>query len=103
MQTKTFTLRLAATSLMAMAVISFLVQCNGTKTETPAAADALAAAVKPDFHGFESKEKWGEHLVTVSGCHDCHSPKKMTAMGPVIDSSALLAGHIAGSPEPMVK
>ena len=30
------------------------------------------------------------------------SPKKMTAMGPVIDSSAMLAGHIAGSPEPMV-
>lgn len=43
--------------------------------------------------GFESKVKWGEHLVLSGGCGDCHTPKKMTAMGPQDDSSLLLSGH----------
>ncbi|MGK2861261.1 MAG: c-type cytochrome [Chitinophagaceae bacterium] len=55
-----------------------------------------------NYGGFESQVKWGEHLVTVSACHDCHTPKKMTAMGPDIDSAFLLAGHMAGSPVPEV-
>jgi mono/diheme cytochrome c family protein len=37
----------------------------------------------------------GEQLVTVLGCNDCHSPKVMTAMGPVPDSLKLLSGHPA--------
>jgi hypothetical protein len=37
----------------------------------------------------------GEYLVTVLGCNDCHSPKVMTAMGPVFDTLRLLSGHPA--------
>lgn len=57
---------------------------------------------KPDYHGYESQEKWGEHLVTIAGCNDCHTPKKMTAMGPELDSSLLLSGHPAQMPAPDV-
>ncbi len=57
---------------------------------------------KPDYHGYESQEKWGEHLVTIAGCNDCHTPKKMTAMGPELDSSLLLSGHPAQMPPPDV-
>ncbi|MEJ7587410.1 MAG: hypothetical protein WKI04_07600 [Ferruginibacter sp.] len=32
--------------------------------------------------GFENQIKYGEHLVLISGCHDCHTPKKMTPTGP---------------------
>ena len=53
---------------------------------------------KSYFGGFESKEKWGEHLVTIGACHDCHTPKKMTDHGPDLDSSLLLSGHPAQSP-----
>jgi len=35
----------------------------------------------------------GEQLVNVLGCNDCHSPKVMTAMGPVPDPERLLSGH----------
>jgi mono/diheme cytochrome c family protein len=35
----------------------------------------------------------GKRLVTVFGCNDCHSPKKMTKSGPVPDESRLLSGH----------
>ena len=31
----------------------------------------------PDYHGFESAAKWGEHIVAISGCNDCHTQKKM--------------------------
>ena len=40
--------------------------------------------------------KKGEMLVTLGGCNDCHSPKVMTAMGPMPDSSRLLSGHPSG-------
>lgn len=77
-----------------IAVILFI-QCNDTNTEASTPA-------RENYNGYESQAKWGEHLVTVGACHDCHSPKKMTAMGPDTDSSKLLAGHIAGSPELVV-
>lgn len=42
--------------------------------------------------------KRGEYLVTIGGCHDCHSPKKMTDKGPVPDPDLLLSGHPAQMP-----
>ena len=42
----------------------------------------------------------GSYLVTISGCNDCHSPKKITSMGPGYDSSRLLSGHPASEPLP---
>jgi len=35
----------------------------------------------------------GKRLVTVLGCNDCHSSKKMTKYGPVPDENLLLSGH----------
>jgi mono/diheme cytochrome c family protein len=40
--------------------------------------------------------KRGLYLVTLGGCDDCHSPKKMTPNGPVPDDARLLSGHPAG-------
>ena len=37
----------------------------------------------------------GHYLVTIAGCNDCHSPKKMTPNGPVPDEARLLSGHSA--------
>lgn len=74
-----------------------LVQCqnneqNKTSDSTP----------KNNYGGFESQEQWGEHLVNASGCNDCHTPKKMTSMGPVPDSTLLLSGHPSQMPDPDV-
>ncbi|MEJ8756894.1 c-type cytochrome [Pontibacter sp. H259] len=44
----------------------------------------------------------GEHLVTIAGCHDCHSPKKMTAKGMEIDYANALSGHPSKMPPPDV-
>ena len=35
----------------------------------------------------------GKYLTTVSGCHDCHSPKVMTPEGPEPDPERILSGH----------
>ena len=37
----------------------------------------------------------GKYLVNLGGCNDCHSPKIMTAMGPIPDTTRLLSGHPA--------
>jgi hypothetical protein len=42
-----------------------------------------------------SPEERGEYLVTISGCHDCHTPLIMTAEGPKRDMSRMLSGHPA--------
>jgi hypothetical protein len=45
--------------------------------------------------------KRGEYLVMMMGCHDCHSPKIFTQTGEMMfDSTRLLSGHPAGSPDP---
>jgi hypothetical protein len=62
-------------------------------------ADASNEQSDKNYGGFASQEKWGEHLVTVSACHDCHSPKVMSPQGMDLDSSRLLSGFPAGSPE----
>jgi hypothetical protein len=54
---------------------------------------------QPFYGGFESMEQWGEHLVTIADCNACHTPKKMTSHGPVLDSTRLLSGHPAAMPK----
>jgi uncharacterized membrane protein len=42
----------------------------------------------------------GKYLVDTGGCDDCHSPKKMTDIGPVVDESLRLSGHPENQPIP---
>lgn len=56
---------------------------------------AISAGLGAQSAGTE-KVKRGEYLATVSGCHDCHSPKVYTAEGiPMPDTKRLLSGHPA--------
>lgn len=83
--------------LFAIGTISFFFcfSCNNSSTGSSPDASFKTG-------GFETQVKWGEHLVLIGGCHDCHTPKKMTEMGPVEDMSLALAGHMEGSPIPDV-
>jgi Cytochrome c. len=42
----------------------------------------------------------GKYLTTISGCNDCHSPKVLTELGPMPDTTRLLSGHPADEPLP---
>lgn len=55
-----------------------------------------------NFGGYANMEQWGEHLVTIAACNDCHTPKIMTPQGPDFDSSRMLSGHPAQDPDPDV-
>lgn len=49
----------------------------------------------------EDLVKRGEYLVTIMGCNDCHSPKKMGPNGPEIIPELMLSGY--PSDRPIVK
>jgi hypothetical protein len=91
MKLKTTTIALCA----CMACVLLYTRCGNQSGEPQSVMNVTA---KADNRGFESKVKFGEHLVTIAACHDCHSPKKMTANGMDIDSSLLLSGHPSQSP-----
>ncbi len=76
-------------TLAALCII--MVGCNSEKKEkdTPKMYEPKTTEVEV------SPIKRGEMLVTATGCHDCHSPKKMTDKGPIIDPDLLLSGHPA--------
>ena len=85
---------------LAFAAICFT-GCSDNKPAESTDA-ATTASEKPNFGGYETQVKWGEHLVTIAGCNDCHTPKKMTPMGPADDSTLFLSGHPEKLPAPDV-
>jgi len=66
--------------------------CTPAKQKAQTTADAAPSK--------DSLVKRGAYLVTGLGCNDCHSPKKMTAMGPVVDTPRMLSGFPANAPVP---
>ncbi|MGE5382968.1 MAG: c-type cytochrome [Omnitrophica WOR_2 bacterium] len=42
--------------------------------------------------------KKGEYLVTIGGCNDCHSPKKITEKGAEVIKETMLSGYPANRP-----
>ena len=87
-----------ALAIAACSTTAFMA-CNqpSAGTDTPK-IDSTAMA--PMYGGFESQVKWGEHLVTIGGCNDCHTPKKMGAHGPELDMDLTLSGHPSKMPPP---
>ena len=76
-----------------------LTQCKPKSSEEKT---DQAATAKAEYSGYDSQVAWGEHLVKATGCNDCHTPKKMTAQGPVDDTALLLSGHPEKMPAPDV-
>ena len=73
--------------ILMMGAVSFQ-SCNEASAET-AKEETMTEA---------DKVKRGEHLVNVMDCNVCHSPKKMTPQGPVVDEDLKLSGHPASMP-----
>lgn len=60
---------------------------------------------KSDNHSADSISdaevvKKGEYLLTMMGCNDCHSPKRMGANGPEIIPELMLSGYPSDRPIP---
>ncbi len=65
-----------------------------------AAAGSLGAAEPEAAKTRQAQVQRGEYLVTITGCHDCHTPMKMTPMGPAPDFTRALSGHPPDAAEP---
>ncbi|WP_439882633.1 c-type cytochrome [Pontibacter sp. MBLB2868] len=93
--------------VMGLAGISYITLSSTTLTESNSKQAELSSNNQPGlqqqpvkYGGYESQIKYGEHLVLSIGCHDCHTPKKMTEKGPEPDMSLALSGHPSQMPPP---
>lgn len=75
-------------AIASLSLATIVAACNQPPAPETAAGDAPAAAMTPQ----EQIER-GEMLIVGGLCHDCHTPKMMTAEGPQPDMSRMLSGH----------
>ena len=54
------------------------------------------------YGGYRTPEEWGHHIVAITDCGDCHTPKKMTPEGPVPNMDRELSGHPQACPLQML-
>lgn len=81
--------------IVAIICATSIIACNSDKAQSPnneGIAD-MSATVSQD-----SLVNRGKYLVTIMGCNDCHSPKKMGPMGPEPDSALMFSGHPSAQP-----
>ena len=74
-----------------------LMSCKGEAPEQ--APETVPVESTPTQEDLLSR---GEYLVTVVGCADCHTPKKMTEEGPVFDMDRYMMGYDASQPLPEI-
>jgi len=79
-------------SAMILAVAAAVISCENSQAKTE-----ISGSISKD-----SLIKRGEYLVTISGCEDCHTPKKMGPMGPEPDMDKRLSGYRSDVPFPSV-
>jgi cytochrome c553 len=70
-------------------LLVLLAGCQPAAQEAPKAAATAAAPA-------QSPVERGKYLVTVGGCHDCHTPKTLGPNGPEPDLTRQLSGNPAG-------
>ncbi len=70
-------------------------RCNQEQTDNSIVPDQSVQTLQPSpaNAGFESKEAWGKHIVTIGGCNHCHTPRKMGPAGPEPDMELELSGR----------
>lgn len=91
--------RFSGAMVAAAITLVTLSACTEKKTETKPAPvqDAPATVAK------QEKIRRGGYLMTVGGCHDCHTPMKFDPnLGmPVPQMDRMLSGHPEGAPDPV--
>ena len=84
------------TLIILMSLIFIFSRCNQGQTDnsetTKDSTQTQTQAALPAYGGFESQVAWGKHIVTIVGCNDCHTPKKMGSAGPEDNMDLALSG-----------
>jgi len=85
-----------AVTIAILAAAMTIVYCTSSDK-----VEKVAAVSDKQIEGEVSVER-GHRLVIGGACHDCHSPKIMTEVGPKVDSSKMLSGHPENAPYPKI-
>ncbi|WP_373521136.1 c-type cytochrome [Aquiflexum sp.] len=80
--------------------LSLIAVLGLSECQQPAKSELPELKQSEAFNGFQTLEEYGRHLTLVSGCHDCHTPKKMGPNGPELDMEFQLSGHPTAIPLP---
>ena len=88
------------TLIILMSFILIFSRCNqGQSEKIEVTKDSTQAqAALPAYGGFDSQVAWGKHIVTIVGCNDCHTPKKMGPNGPEDNMDLELSGSPSQQP-----
>lgn len=78
-------------AVMAAALLSMAAN-TGEQPSKPAAKNKPAAKT--------AMVERGRYLVTVAGCNDCHTPMRVTPLGPLADFDRSLSGHPQDASDP---
>ena len=83
-------------SLLRISILLFAVfmGCNNNAALPKTAAIPVSSK--------EDLVKRGEYLVQITGCNDCHSPKRMGVNGPEIIPELMLSGYSSKTPLPKI-
>ncbi len=87
--------------IILMSFIFIFSRCKQGEASTPELAidSTQTQAMLPAYGGFENQVEWGKHIVTIGGCNDCHTPKKMGPNGPEDNLDLALSGHPSQMPD----
>jgi cytochrome c553 len=86
------------TKSLTVFLILLTIAVSGCLNKQQQATKAIPAQTSQQQPSGEQLVKNGEYLVTISGCHDCHSPKEMGPNGPSIIAATMLSGYPADRP-----
>lgn len=84
---------------MMMAALILWSACNLSQKNSPTQQPIITNQVT-DTLTEELKIKRGEYLVSIGGCHDCHSPKRLGPQGPELIPELVLSGYPASQGVP---
>lgn len=79
---------------MALVCVAAFIACNSSTEAPKTDAPKVASLSDADL------VKRGEYMVSITGCNDCHSPKKAGPNGPELIPELMLSGHAPNSPTP---
>ena len=89
-------------TLIFSAVVLSIIAFSAVACTEKAAEASEEAVVTPAAPSQEEMIKRGEYLVSINGCHDCHSPKVMSENGPEPDPAKILSGFPQGQELPEI-
>src|SRR5262245_39723574 len=81
------------TVAMAAVVATMAAACTRGEAKAPAPNPMVTTTADTTIPPASGDPKRGAYLVSIMGCHDCHTPFKMGANGPEPDMTRALSGH----------